>query len=72
MLFTLYSHYTSYIILRKSFMCQNNPQNCAEDGLTCSIGGVAFVVFLATAGVGMAPLPWPIVIGLLSERSGSS
>ncbi|WP_255535314.1 hypothetical protein [Methylacidimicrobium sp. AP8] len=40
--------------------------------MTCSIGGVAFVVFLATAGVGMAPLPWPIVIGLLSERSGSS
>ncbi len=33
--------------------------------LISSLGGVVLVAFVATVGVGMAPLPWPIVITLL-------
>ncbi|MDD4933048.1 MAG: HAD-IC family P-type ATPase [Methylacidiphilaceae bacterium] len=33
--------------------------------LISSLGGVVLVSLLAIVGVGMAPLPWPVVIGLL-------
>ena len=38
--------------------------------LLSSVGGVVLVSVLAITGAGMAPLPWPVVIGLLGILAG--